>query len=171
MISFGRNQRLGNDLAQALALDPSLVCNELGLYHCTDLVHAVALGGTDPYVTGLYEPLPETGLSSPIAADRVVLAACVQRVDLDFADPAGAVIFKDLPVAEGGKLNVTDPLVTQAIDTLAKRSFARHATSAEVTHIKGLYQDLETAGAGEPARTWALMSCYALLTTAEFLFY
>ncbi|MFY0580898.1 hypothetical protein ACN28S_47610 [Cystobacter fuscus] len=86
-LRFKNPEQLTAHFAAALSLPPEQVCNELGLYPCTTYVHSVALGGVEPYGVGLYEPLTSTGVTTPIAIDRVALAACVQRVSLDLATP------------------------------------------------------------------------------------
>jgi hypothetical protein len=86
-LRFKGPERLAFDFAAALSLPADQVCNELGQYPCTTFVHTVALGGVEPYGIGFYEPLPFTGVTTPITIDRVALAACGQRVTLDVTTP------------------------------------------------------------------------------------
>jgi hypothetical protein len=164
------HDRLQNDLARALSLDPGEVCNELGRYPCTEQVHRIALGGSSPYELGLFEPLPFTALTSPIAAERVAMAACVTRVDRDLAGEA--LIFADLDIDARGRLaRVQDGAVAAAIDTLYKRAVQRRASAREIEHLRRLYRDIEDQAAARPARDWAVLSCFAVMTTMEQLFY
>ncbi len=171
-VRFKRSTRLANDFAQALGLAPAALCKELGLYSCTELVHPLALGGVDPYAIGLYEPLPFTGATSPIVVDRVALNGCIQRVDLDLAAPAQALLFKGLTPDGAGRLPSLDaPAVRDALDTLYKRALLRPIAESEVAHLKQLYRDIEANGTATPAKAWMQLSCFAVLTSAESLFY
>ena len=170
-VKFKGNDRLLNDMAQALALDKNEVCNELGRYSCTQFVHKVALGGVAAYEQGLFEPLPAATVTSPIAAERVALSACITRVDRDLggADP---VIFAGLDITRDGKLaSVDDKSVGQVIDTLYKRAVQRPARSSEIDHLRQLYRDTEKNGSTQAARDWAVLGCFAVMTTLEQLFY
>ncbi len=171
-VRFKRNVRLTNDFAQALALPPGELCKELGLYSCTELVHPLAVGGVDPYNLGLYEPLPFTGATSPIVMDRVALTACIKRVEADLATPGSAVIFKGLTPDASGKLaSLETAELRAALDTLYKRALLRPVTDAEVATLKGLYRDVEASGKPAPAKSWMELSCFAVLTSVESLFY
>ena len=70
-LRFKGPERLNNDLAAALELDPQTVCTELGMYQCTALVHTVSLGGVEPYGAGLYESTG-TAVATPLpSVERV----------------------------------------------------------------------------------------------------
>lgn len=170
VVKFKRAERLKNDFARALELAPNQVCNELGQYSCTDFVHKVALGGVSPYDLGINTPPAQTGVTTPIVVDRLALAGCVQRVDLDFANPGGAVIFRDLSVDGSGALDPDSPGVDASIARLYQNAVIRDPTPAEVTHLRELYPTVE-AGSSAPARDWAVLSCFSVLTTMEALFY
>ena len=103
-VRFKGDRRLAQDFAVALGLSPSGLCQELGQYDCTGNVHKVALGGVDPYEGGVYERALETGVTAPLIVERVALAGCAQRVDADFADPTGALIFRNLELDANGAL-------------------------------------------------------------------
>ena len=170
-VRFKRAVRLTADYAAALSLPASELCKELGQYQCATLVHTIALGGTDPYGVGLYEPLPFTGMSSPIATDRVALSACQARVTADLAAGSSAVIFKGVTPDGAGKLNIDSPEVREAISSLYRRATLRNPTEAEVGHVKQLYRDIEATGKPQPGQAWMTLSCFSILTTVEALFY
>ncbi|MCK6549457.1 hypothetical protein L6R52_26695 [Myxococcota bacterium] len=170
-LRFKRNDRLQADFAQALGLEPGALCNELGQYSCTHYVHTIGLGGVDPYVLGIREPLDVTTITTPLAVERVALAGCQQRVTQDLANGAGAVIFRDLGVDENGALDPDAPAVAAAIDTLYKRAVLRPARPSEVAHLVQLYRDVEGTNQPGPARDWAILACFSVLTTMEALFY
>lgn len=171
-VKFLGAQRLAKQLGRALGLEPNEICKELGAHDCIP-IHGIALGGTDAFGAGIYEPLKATTASTPIAVDRVALAGCVKRVDLDLAAPSSAVLFVDLPIDGTGKLSDVgaDP-VTRAIERLYERGLSRAAKAHEIEASKQLYADIEASGQTErPARDWAVLTCLATLTTMESLFY
>jgi hypothetical protein len=170
-LRFKRNKRLVADVGRALSLPVEGVCREFGLYDCGTFVHTIALGGVEPYVANLNEPLPETTVTTPIAAERVVLTACAQRVDLDLAGPA-AEIFGGLAIGEDGRLaDPAGPAPREAIARLYRRAVLREPTAAEVEHLLGLHRDVAADGAPGAARDWAVLACHAVLTSVEALFY
>jgi len=170
-LKFKGNERIRNDFARALGLDPKDVCKELGAFSCTHLVHQVALGGVEPYFLGLNEPLPFTTVTTPIATERVALAACGNRVDRDLADTDSALIYVGLDIDASGSLtNSNDPAMAAAVDTLYKRALQREPTDNEVSELTGFYAAVEAKSA-RPARDWAVLSCFAVMTTMEQLFY
>ena len=170
-LRFKRNERLANEIAAGLGLAPGAVCNELGLYPCATLVHPLPLGGVDAYNIGLYEPVARTGLTSPIVVDRIALAACTQRVINDLQTPATAVVFKGVTLDAAGKLDIESPEVSASLDVLYERILLRPPTAAEVGHLKGLYADVVATAKPEPGRAWMMLSCFAVVSSVESLFY
>ncbi len=171
-LRFKGPERLTNDFAVALSLPPEQVCKELGQYPCTTSVHNVALGGVDPYGLGFYEPLPFTGATTPIAVDRVALAACIQRVTLDVTTPADAVIFGGLELDAQGRLaNREAPAVKDAITALYQRALLRDPTQAEVDTLSQLATDIEGTSSQTPGRDWMKAACFTVLTSAESIFF
>lgn len=171
-LRFKRNERLLNDIAQALGLQTAEVCNELGRYSCTDYVHTIALGGVEPYSLGLREGLTNTTITTPNAVDRVVLSGCEVRATRDFTDPGTAVIFKDLPVDPSGELgDLNAPGVNESIDRLYKGALQRAPRETELEHLKTLHEELKATPGENVARDWAVLSCYAVLSSMESLFY
>ena len=102
---------------------------------------------------------------------RVALFVCEQRATQDLADPSNAAIFTNLPVQDGAINDINDPAVARAIDVLYKRALQRAPTPEEIGHIQGLYQELADTGEADPAKAWATLSCFSVLTTMESLFY
>ncbi len=170
-LRFKRNKRLVADLARALGLPADSVCKELGRYDCGEFVHGITLGGVEPYVANLNEPLPDTALTTPIAVERVVLAACEQRVSGDLgAGPA--VIFADLRLDDAGRLQEpTGEAARAALVRLYQRGLLRDPRPEELEHLFALYRELEADGEGRPARDWAILACFSVLSSVEALFY
>ena len=160
--------RLLGDLGQALSLEPDELCLELGLYDCGS-VHSIALSGVDAYGAGVYRPLATSAATSPIAVDRIVLSACQTRAYRDLVlDTAGQAVFVGL---EDGTLDAQSEAVTNVITTLYRRGHLRDPKPSEIDHLRQLYLDIAAAGGANPARDWATLSCYAVLTTLESVFY
>jgi hypothetical protein len=170
-LRFKGDVRLTIDYALALELPFDQVCNELGQYPCSYFVHAVALGGVDPYGKGLYEGQGVTGVTAPMVVERVALAGCLKRVDLDLATPASAVIFRSLPVTAGKLTNPNGSEVRLALTNLVQRAWLRDPTQAELTALIALNADLEASGVTNPAKTWMQAACFAVFSSAEAVFY
>jgi hypothetical protein len=152
---------LRNDLAQALDLSVDDVCNEFGLYSCTERIHRISLLGVDAYENQIFTPSPTTSPPSTLAVERTALSACNRRATLDTSNPADAAIFRNLDTAEGR---------TQSIQTLYERTFARTPTKAERDAFAGLYEELQQTGSSGPL-DWAQAACFAVTTSREFLFF
>ncbi|ATB38548.1 hypothetical protein CYFUS_003983 [Cystobacter fuscus] len=169
---FKGPERLASDFAAALSLPVEQVCNELGQYSCTASVHTVALGGVDPYGLGFYEPLPLTGVTTPIAVDRVATAACVRRVTLDVTLPAEAVIFGGIELDSQGRLASREgEPVKNAITALYQRALLRDPTEAEVGTLSQLATDIEASSSQAPGRDWMKAACFVVLSSAESIFF
>ena len=171
-VRMKNGQRLQKELARVLAGPENAICQELGQYDCFG-IHSVVLGNADAFGSGLYEPLPSSTSTTPMAIERVVLSGCSQRVAYDLANPGAAEIFGGLAMNGDGTLaSVDDPSVGDLIDTLYRRGLSRRATDSEIGHLKQLYLDVENSGqSATPAQDWATLSCFSVLTTMEFLFY
>lgn len=170
-LRFKGPERLTLDFATALSLPVDSVCKELGQYPCAT-VHGVTLGGVEPYNSGLYEPLPATGVTSPIALDRVALAACARRVGLDVGAPSSAVIFTGVTLDAQGRLASRDGApVRNAITSLYQRALLREPTDAEVSALIQLSVAVESTGTSTPGRDWMTAACFAVLSSAESVFF
>lgn len=161
---------LRNSLAQALFLDPSDICDELGKYSCIELVHQVPLGGNDPINQSLYEPLQSPGTTTALSFDRLVLSACSKAVDYDAGRPA--------PVVFRGHELTTAPLTDTADAKVGARFFAkefyprvlaREPLESELLAIETLIVD--DNGAPVSGLDFAKMACFAVASTTENLFY
>ncbi|WP_257452178.1 hypothetical protein [Archangium lipolyticum] len=171
-LRFKNPEQLTAHFASALSLPPEQVCNELGQYPCTTYVHNVALGGVEPYGVGLYEPLTSTGVTTPVAIDRLALTACARRVSLDATSPGEAVLFKGLELdAQGRLVNREGAPVRDAITALYQRTLLREPTETEVGTLSQLATQLESKGSQTPGRDWMIAACFAVLSSAESVFF
>ncbi len=168
-VKLKTKDRLIADVAKALALKPGELCRELGRYDCAD-VHGIALGGVDAYGAGIYEPLKSSAVTTPIAVDRLVLSACQLRAHRDFADLDNAVLFGDLVLSGAALSDVDHGSVGAVIAELYHRFHLREPKDTEVAHLRQLYSDI-AAQSQTPAQDWAALSCYAVGTMMESVFY
>lgn len=168
-VKFKGRDRLRADLAQALGFAPGELCAELGRFDCFD-VHRISLGGVEPYDSNIFKPLEQTPITAPLAVERVALSACARRVDQD-GGGANGVIFKDVPL-DGAALGEPDgPAIRAAFDTLYRRALTRPMRDAEWTHLRGLYDTVVASGDAQPARSFAILGCFSVITSMEALFY
>lgn len=170
-LRFKGPERLNADLAAALELPQEGVCTELGLYQCTALVHNVALGGVDPYGTGLYEASGVTGVTTPIVVERVVWSACGRRVDADLARPGDAVVFRGVQLAGARLASPEGAEVRAAIAQLTQRALQRDPTEEEVARYLRLAREIEQSGDATPARSFLAAACFAAFSSEEAVFY
>lgn len=167
-VQWKRAAAVERDLMRALELTSDQLCLEVGVAPCVSQVHLVALGGHDPYGLGLYESLAAPLATTPIALDRVVLSGCAARADLDREAGDAAAVFTafDLGAAAPGG---DDPQVAAMITELYHRLLARDPLATEIEALGEL--TLDEAGAPIGGRDFAVLACYAVATTTEFLFF
>lgn len=189
-LRWKRYRAIEADLERALELAPGELCNEFGRHRCLrvdnaqnagswtlpntggasgffDLevpggLHLVALGGHDPYFTDALEPLAEPIATTPAALDRVALSACGNRADADRTGPAVVFTHVDLDAAA---IAPDDPGLGDQVTELYRRLLARDPESAEVDVFRELVREGPMGG-----RDFAVLSCYMLVTSAEFVF-
>lgn len=151
------------DLANGLGLQTWELCAELGAYDCVEEAHLVTLGGVEPTVLGVNDPLPNASVSAPIATDRVAVSACAARWARDAASPA--------PVVFGAVLDKDDEKARKEVsEGLIQRLLGRHPNDAEVASLLDLHAALEPVSA-ELTRDWAVGACVVVATSTEALFY
>lgn len=172
-LRFKRTDRIQLEFARILELPEDQLCAELGIYDCLDRIHRVTLGGVEPYRANIYTAFENTSISAPLVIERVALAACSRRVQLDAANLAEAVIFTDVPVTADGRLaDVEDAAVTAALERLFTRALLRRPTAEDLNDLQQLYRDIEASGESEiPAADFGVLACMITLTSIESLFY
>jgi hypothetical protein len=158
-----RNVTLEKDIVRALELEPDEVCNELGAASCTREVHHVALGGAAPFSLGLHKALPGPMLSTAVVVDRVLLSACSNRVAKDVEGPA--VVFTEIDLRAARAPAAGDDAFVATVDALYRRFLSREPTEEEVAVFGDLVAEEMTA------QEFAILACYTVGSTTEFLFY
>lgn len=143
------------DLRAALELDTA--CTELGVTSCAD-AHLIPLGGNEPFDLAMFRPVDDVLGTSPIAAERMVLGACLSRASEDEAGTP--VVFTEIDF-NGASVDQAAAEATAA--DLFRRLLARDATAEEIEIVAGLAQDAEPF-------VFATTACLAVGTTTEFTF-
>jgi len=168
-LQWKRHGALENDLAQALALPGDQLCSEFGREPCIRGVHLASLGGNDPFKQGLLEPSAEPLAVTPVVVDRVLLSACGKRAALDRdAGEGKAEVFTDLDL-DAKALDADDPGVAKAVTSLYRRFLARNPDAHEIATVATLVRD--DADKPVSALEFATLACFAVGSSAEFLFF
>jgi len=159
-----RVQVFEQDLSRALELAPEELCTELGSYDCVNDIHLVNLGGHDPFGRSQYAPVAAPMVTTPLAVERVVIAACSKRVERDHDERA---VFTALDFGSPAPAATSDAF-TETVDTLYRRLLSRDPVDAEYEVLAELLVDDQ----GEPvlAERFAAEACVAVATTTEFIF-
>ena len=166
-LSWKRSAVVERDVAAALELPVEDVCRGLAGEPCVSDLYLVSLGGNEPYVAGMYVPVDRPLVTTPIAVERVLLAACSHRAALDTA-VAEPVVFGSLDL--GGLAPAADSqAVSELVKALMRRLHARDPDADEVALVGRLVEDDD--GTRLPATEFALLACYAIASTTEFLFF
>jgi hypothetical protein len=164
LLVWKRYRAIEQDLMRGLDLDKASVCSELGIYSCIDDVHLAALGGNEPFEKSQYEPSREPTATSSIAIDRVVLSACAERVNRDRAGTPTLFTGLDLDGT-----SVSDNESDEVTTTLFRKLLARDPSAAELEKMRMLTEDAD--GLPVSGADYAKLSCYAVGTHVEFLFF
>ena len=156
--------RLVNDLATALALPHDALCKELSVSDC-HVAHNIVLGGVEAYEARIQRPPATLSVVAPIAVDRLMLSACGERAHRDFSDPKNAIVFVEVA---SGKHDTEAR--AQVVERIYDRVLARPVNATEREALVAFYDQLGGSGV-DRAQTWAQLSCYAVATTTEMIFY
>jgi hypothetical protein len=141
-------------------------CNEnVGPYIPIDNprgAHVVPLGGNNALLGGVFEPLAEPIVTTPIVTERYVLMACSERAARDVTGTPTVFVRFDIraPVISAASAGTSD-----TVTDLYKRLLARSPTDTERTAIVGMLE-------GSPMRgeDFARLACFAIATQPEFIF-
>jgi hypothetical protein len=162
-VVWKRHRTLENDLLRALSLTKSQLCREVETFSCIDEAHLAALGGNSPIELAHYVPVPAPTVTTPMAVERVVLAGCSRRAELDAALPIEArLLFTAFPLETG---TVVDASALDALGTtLYRRFLARDPLPEELAALQPLRDG------GTAALDVAKLTCFAIGSTVEFAF-
>jgi len=168
-LRWKRVSPLARDLLRALALDEN-ACGELGVSGvCFSQVHRVALGGYDPAMNAMHEPIEAPRITSALALDRVVIGLCGQRVDRDHANAQSGtnpVVFTALNW-QSAAVNPTDSAVSDTITGMYRRLLGRNPNASEMETARRLAEPLN--GQATTPREFAKSLCFVIATTTEMV--
>jgi len=156
-------------LSQALKLPRGTMCQELGKYDCNDEAFRVTLGGQEAENMLLYQPLEQAPLTAPIAVDRITLRACTTRVDLDQAKPKEAVLLAPFRAGKDGQPNARWMKATST--RIYESILGRSPTPGETGALTAAYGEVAKASGPKAARDWTALSCFAVASSLENIFY
>jgi hypothetical protein len=165
-VLWKRHGAFETDLMRALELSRDELCKELGERNCIRDIHVIALGGNDPFRSGINVP-PSAPLSTTsIVVDRVLLSACSARARADKAKSAKVFTALDL---KGPAPAPEAPAVEATIVALFHRLLARDPRVNETAVVKRL---LERDGpdAIQSAEEFATLACFVIGSSVEFFF-
>jgi hypothetical protein len=168
-LQWKRYATFESDLSQALALTKAELCNEFGTDPCIRTVHLTPLGGHNPFTTGILESSAEPLVGTPTVVERVVLSACLARIEKDrLLGSASAVVFKDLPLDSPAPAP-SSAVASALVRSLYQRFLARDAEPFEIDAVASLSVDAQ----GTPVRgdVFASTACLLVGSQTEFLFY
>lgn len=160
-LTWKRYRAFEHGLASALNLPANELCTELGRSSCINEAHLSVLGGNEPYVNTQYERLQAPSALTPIAVERIVLAACERRRILDRDLGEKAIIFRGWTTST---TTVSASQIKALGEDLYRRFLARDPTEAE---IQGLDKIRELVQVPEKI---ALSVCFVIGSQTENVF-
>lgn len=164
-VQWKRHAAMEADLMRGLSLTRDELCTELGAESCIRRVHTVALGGNDPFGSGLLKPPVSPLSTTSLAVDRVTLSACSKRARIDKAGSPKVFTALDL---SGPAPAADSAAVSETITTLFRRLLARDPKPREMVTLRGLVtNDTEKLTAEE----FATLSCFVVASSLESLFF
>lgn len=166
-VLWKRHAALEADLMRALELKPEQLCKELGERDCIRDIHVIALGGNDPFRSGINKPPSRPLSTTSVVVDRVLLSACSARARADKAAKP-ARVFTELDL--GGPAPAPKaPAVDATITTLFRRLLARDPEPSESAVLKTLL-DPDAPDRPQSAEEFATLACFVIGSSLEFLF-
>ena len=170
ILKLKRHKVLQSDLAEALELNHSELCSELGDLDCIDEVHKLPLGGTSAYVDTIYSPIEDAIAPTVVILERIATSACGKRVEIDFQDPSNAIYF-NLNSSQTNLDTALQNKLRASATKLIQNAYLREPTTDELNSFVGLYQKIQLANISDPVTAWSQASCISVFTSLEFLFY
>lgn len=158
---------LEQDLSRALSLGADELCLELGQYSCLKDVHLYALGAHDPYARVQYRSLASPTQLSSIAFERVILSACINRIEKD-KRAESPTVFRFYPL-DKNLSQLDQGAIQKQIRDLYRRFLSRDPEVSEERALLSLADTQRFPDSGGDALSQAL--CLAVGSQLEFLFF
>ncbi|MEZ5938431.1 MAG: hypothetical protein R3C52_09435 [Hyphomonadaceae bacterium] len=174
-VKFKDGERYLRDLSANLQIPRDEICKELSQYDCMTDAFRIVLGGVEAPNLLVNDPIESAALTSPIALDRVALHVCTNRVKLDQEKPEQAVLFQAGAFGKKDKAKKPDPAwMHQTADTIYGSVLMRTPSEQEVQNLVSFYdqvRDGRAANSKEVAADWVTLSCFAVASSLEAVFY
>lgn len=174
-VKFKDGERYLRDLSANLNVPRESICKELSQYDCMTDAFRIVLGGVEAPNLLVNEPIENAALTSPIAIDRVALQVCSNRVHMDRENPAEGVLFKTGAFGRDGRAKAPDKAwLHDTADTIYGAILLRSPNESEIRALTDFYS---TARQGRPANSvdaaadWVTLSCFAVASSLEAVFY
>jgi hypothetical protein len=150
-------------------MEPEALCHELTEYSCFRYAHQYALGGHNAADRGQMHGQSAPSLTTAVAVERVVLAACTNRLNQDLAlNQLDDRVFRFFELEVADEMIAPEAVEAQAND-LYKRFLIRKPSSAEMAALLDLRQNVQPHV--KNGFELAQIMCFTVGTHSEFLFY
>lgn len=174
-VKFKDGERYLRDLSENLSMPREEICKELSRYDCMTDAFRIVLGGVEAPNLLVNEPIENAALTSPIAVDRVALHVCSNRVRMDREKPAEAVLFKTGAFGADGRARSPDTKwLNAAADAIYGSILMRSPSEREIQNLAAYYTQVaegRPANSVEVAADWVTLSCFAVASSLEAVFY
>jgi hypothetical protein len=174
-VKFKDGERYLRDLSANLSIPREEICKELSRYDCMTDAFRIVLGGVEAPNLLVNEPIEDAALTSPIAVDRLALHVCTNRVRMDKEKPADAVLFKAGAFGRDGRAKGPElAWLNSTADAIYGSVLLRTPSEREVQNLAAYYaQVAEGRAANNPdvAADWVTLSCFAVASSLEAVFY
>jgi hypothetical protein len=174
-VKFKDGERYLRDLSANLDIPREEICKELSRYDCMTDAFRIVLGGVEAPNLLVNEPIEDAALTSPIAVDRLALHVCTNRVRMDKEKPADAILFKAGAFGREGRAKGPEiAWLNSTADAIYGSVLLRTPSEQEVQNLAAYYAqvaDGRAANSPEVAADWVTLSCFAVASSLEAVFY
>lgn len=174
-VKFKDGERYLRDLSANLNIPRDQICKELSQYDCMTDAFRIVLGGVEAPNLLVNEPIENAALTSPIAIDRVALHVCTNRVRMDRERPKDAVLFKAGAFGRDGRAKAPDKAwLHDTAETIYGAVLLRSPSEKEIRGLTDFYTEVKDgrpANSIDVAADWVTLSCFAVASSLEAVFY
>jgi len=174
-VKFKDGERYLRDLSAGLNIPREEICKELSRYDCMTDAFRIVLGGVEAPNLTVHQPIETAALTSPIAVDRLALHVCTSRVRRDKEKPADAVLFKAGAFGKNGAAKAPERTwLNSTADAIYGSILLRSPSEREIQNLTTYYAqvaDGRPANSTEVAADWVTLSCFAVASSLEAVFY
>jgi len=174
-VKFKDGERYLRDLSANLSIPREEICKELSRYDCMTDAFRIVLGGVEAPNLLVNDPIEDAALTSPIAVDRLALHVCTNRVRMDKEKPAEAVLFKAGAFGREGRAKGPEiAWLNSTADAIYGSVLLRTPSAREVQNLAAYYAQVaegRSANSPDVAADWVTLSCFAVASSLEAVFY